>query len=332
MNEDIQNFLNSYKNTVAMYAPKLPADSPALQKVNQLLGKMEELGNGCDAIWTYMEKIGAGDYMNQFTKLATELAMEAMAGEKAKGTAKVPTVAEAAAGYHASYNSIEEKEKTAVSRVYERIFQIEKECTTAPEFLARVTAEGLLLKISTVALEENFARLVDNACSQSLPAMAAHNERMVHLSRTAGSVMEIENESERLFHQNQEEQLMDTMMLNEFFYVVANAVGSYAMHASEENRESVEYAARFFISFYGLPPAKIFSHPRIQDMLEKVIIPAANKGGGNLTKERYVQEDQDIITHCIAGKTMPVENPSLAFFKFRGKEIALESWNTDLFR
>lgn len=327
MNEDINNFLQSYRSMMATYAPKVPADHPKMAQLRELLGKAEELGASCDAIWTFMEKIQKTDFMNRFSALVSDVATEALKSDRSAGTAKVPAARDVAAAYHSAYDGMSaELRGGPAGRIYERIFEIEAACQGAPEFLARVAEEGLLLKMSTVPLEEQFRPLVAQADHLSLPVMAWHNQQMLDLARRATGVHEIEYESEKLLHLNRMELACDQSLCNELFYITGNAVSSYQLAATEENREAVEYAVRFVLEFYGLSAAQMLALPRVQDLIEHIILPVLRKSSPGASKESFVTEQLRVIEHCTKGKSMPPPDSAKAQAVLWGKSVPLSGW------
>lgn len=326
MNTDIQNFIDSYENMMKGYVDRVPPENINLQKLITLLNELKKLGEQSEAIWTFMEQVQSKGLPDKFSALLTDLAMDALAEDKKKG-GSLPTVAQAAAGYHAAFDAIAEKEKHPQTvAVYNRIFAIEKESESAPEFLARLAEKNLFLKMSTVALKEEFDSQSGAAEDLSLPAMAAHHIRMKHLSETAQTVHEIELESERLLHVNRWEQSLDSALANDLFYTLGNRLSSYLLAATKENRDGVVSAVRFVISFFGITPQQLFALPRIIHIIDHVILPSLNSSGKQTSRAAFIAEQLAAIEKCVQGQSLPSADSRKVNIIFQGKEVSLSTW------
>lgn len=330
MNEDIKNFIASYSGMVNTYRPKVSPDSEKLKAVENYLGKVSELGEKCKDIMEFMTKVTEQDVLNRFNVLLSDLAVESLKAQQAGGEVKEPSVSDAALGYHKAYESMAEKEKfPETCKVYERIFQIEKESPKAGEFVRRLAEEGLFTRMSSVPLIEQFRPLVAQADSLSIPVMAYHNECMLKMAEKALSSAEIEYESNRLVELNRMELMCDELLTNDLFYTLGGAVSGYLMSPTEENRQKVENSYRFVAEFFGLNTGELYSIPRVIDLIDKIIIPMLNKNddGRKFTREEFITEQIEVVKVCLKDRPPVVfGDRSLQHAILWGREIPLNDY------
>jgi hypothetical protein len=327
MNQDIKTFLDSYENMVGMYEQKVAPDNQKLREVKNHLGEMARLGESCSTISEFMERVSARDMMNIFTKLLTELAGESLKRERKSGEAKMPSARELAVGYHKSYEAIRDiAKKPRTQAVYDRIFALEEESGSAIELLRRMSEEGLVIKMTTEPLIETTAPLVMQAEDLSLPSMAFHHERVIEAAEKAGNSIELEYETQKLVELNRAELMCDTMLCNDLVYLLGNAVSSYLMSPTGENRQYVENCYAFVADFFGIDINGLFDIPRVRDVAEKVIIRSVNRGEGGrkYTLDSFIREQVDTVLHCVAGKNIKSGPPSRGTAVLWGKKYPLK--------
>lgn len=327
MNDDIRTFLKSYQDMVETYRPRVAPDSVKLRETELCLAEMERLGESCPDIGQYLGRVGEHDYMNRMTSLLSDLATEGLAASRAGGETKLPSVADAALGYHRAYEAIQDRERyPETCRVYERVFLAERESAGALQFMRRMAEEGLFVAMAAVSLQESFAPLVGQADTLSLPSMAVHNAAMLAMAKEAASAIEVEYESQRLLELNRAELAADTMLCNDLFYTIGNAVSSWLISPTEENRERVENAGRFVAEFFGLVDELLFALPRVVDLIEKIILTSLNggPGGGRFTRQGFIDEQRAAIRQCLQGRPPVVPGPgALARLVLWGVEVPL---------
>ncbi len=309
MNEDIKNFIASYKGMVDTYRPKVAPGSAKLKETEEYLRAMETLGGKCKDIGEFLTKVQEQDLMNKMTALMSDLAVEGLKAQQASGQVREPSVADAALAYHKAYEAIEEKQKMPETcRVYERVFQIEKESSHAGQFVRKLAEEGLFTKMSAMALVEKFRPLVAQADELSIPVMAIHDRLMLEMAEKAKSSIEIEYESNRLLELNRMDLVCDELLANDLFYTLGNPVSSWLLSPTEENRQRVENAYRFVAEFFGVDDSELFAIPRVYDLIDKIIIPMLNKNkeGKRFTREGFIAEQRQAVAACLKGKP-PVE-------------------------
>ncbi len=316
MNGDIRNFIDTYANMVETYRAKVGPDSAALREADDYLKKMAAAGAKCADITAFMTLVAEQDMMNRFSSVLSGLAMEALKSDRAgdgSGAASAPTAANAALGYHKAYEAMADRARfPETCRVYERVFQIEKESTDAGRFMRRLAEEGLLVKMSTVHLVETYRPLVSRADDVSLPVMSYHNRAMLEAAGQATSAIEVEYESQRLYELNRAELAWDTIFCNDLFYTLGNATSGYLMAPTEENRQAVENSCRFVAEFFGVDDGELFAIPRVIDIIDKVILKSVNSGDGGrrYTRDEFIREQREVIRCCIDGKPPVVKGPA----------------------
>jgi hypothetical protein len=273
MDADVRQFLGSYETQIQTHAAKAQPGSPALAAVEALMHELRAMANTGMNIMDFMQKVNDGQYMHKLAAAMTELAMQSMQHAKQTGTFRVPTVAEVAAGYHRSFEAIENKESMPETcRVYQQIFAVEKSSATAPEFLRKMAEQNLFVAMARAPLIEKSTPQIANAEAISQPVMAFHHECMIEMARNAASAIEIETESRRLVELNRMELFLDQLLVLDLCVRIGNAVSSYDMSPTEENRQLVENTYRFLMEFYGIDLEELFGLERFRDYAEKVIL------------------------------------------------------------
>ncbi len=328
MNDDIKNFIQTYRGMIDMYRPKVPAESAKLKKVEDYLKSMADMGSSCSDIGTFMTKVSEKNMLNEISALISDLAMESIAKQQASGQMKEPSVADAALGYHKAFEAIQDKASCPETcAVYERVFQLEKESARAGEFVRRMAEEKLFVKMSSAPLIEKFRPLVAQADSLSIPVMAYHNECMMLMAEKATSSIEMEYESNRLLELNRMELMCDELLMNDLYITLGGAISGYQISPTEENRQRVENSYRFVAEFFGLDDAELYAIPRVRDYIGRIIIPMLNKneGGRKYTLDEYITEEKAVIAHCLKGKPPVAKGPAnMKSAVLWGKSIPLE--------
>ncbi len=303
MNPDIEEFLNNYRKQIDGYAQKLPGGDRTLDEAMAYLEKIADVGRTCSDIGTFMGKMVETDMMNKMTQYLTDLAMASLSKERASGSVRIPTPSELADGYHRSYDSIEDKAGSPETcRVYERIFELEKECQDGAEFLARLVEESLLLKIASVPLKEVSKKAMNDSDNMSLPTMVYHHEKMIEMSEMAKSALEIQYESQRLMELNRYELTCDMMLTNDLVGNISIPVIDYFFNPSEENRRQVESSYRFLAEFFGIDADELFSIPRVLDHIENAVLREVRKQHPETTRDTFIEDAKNIIKKCMQGK------------------------------
>ncbi len=333
MNADTEQFIENYRKMIGQYGSKVPTDNKALAECNEIIREFVEIGNRYAEVYEFMADPAVTSMMTKISTAMTALATDALAESKKRGTFRIPTVTEAAAGYHRAFESMQGKSgHPETRRVYERVFEIERASTSAVEFLRRMAEERLFLQMSTAPLIEDFRPLIGQAEDVSVPVMAYHNEQMLGLAERAKSVTELQVESERLLLLNRMELQADQLLLNDLFHTLGNAVSSYLLAETEENRQDVEYAARFVAEFFCVTPDEVFQIPRVRDQL-RFMVEAINKSpdAKHRTVDEQARELQAGIDKALRGREPLVKGPaSRRRVCIWGKTVSVDDVHTAL--
>ncbi|MCP4137182.1 MAG: hypothetical protein GY754_39805 [bacterium] len=325
MNEDIQNFLNSYVNMIDTYADKVDDNHEKLVAAREYFAKMEALGNSCADISTYMGKVAEDDMMNIMSRLLTELAEAGLAADRASGNLKIPTAKEYGIAYREAYKSIDDKEKfPGTCAVYDRVFELEDESEFAPEFMRKLAEEGLFNKMTTVSLAENSRKIIPDSEKVSQPVMVYHNEQMALMADNAQSAIEVEYESQRLMELNRTELMCDQMLCMDLYYRLGGAIASYLVSPTEDNLHRVENNYRFVAEFFSVDMEELYQIQRVSDLIKQVILPALNDKGQVYTFESFIEEQKMVIKKSIEGKPAEMGPGSRKSIVLWGKKIALD--------
>ena len=156
MDEGSRGMLDSYKSGIDNYVQRLGNDHPKIRELMACFSEFEQLGESCADFGAFH---AAATEKNFYARLANLMTEAAMAQPAAGGKANEPTVAQAAQGYHAAYDSMSpEIQAGPTGKLYQRIFQLEKECDSPLQFMQRLAEEHLLVDISRIQLIAEFAR------------------------------------------------------------------------------------------------------------------------------------------------------------------------------
>lgn len=326
MDADVRQFLSNYETQIQTYAAKAAPGSPALASVEQLMNELRTLAGTGMNIMDFMQKVNDGQYMHKLAAAMTELAMQSMQNAKQTGTFRIPTVAEVAAGYHRSFEAIEQKETMPETcRVYEQIFAVEKSSSTAAEFLRKMAEQGLFVAMARAPLIEKSKPQIANADGISLPVMAFHHECMIAMAQSASSAIEIETESRRLVELNRMELFLDQLLVLDLAVRIGNAVSSYDMSPTEENRQLVENTFRFLMEFFGIDLEELFALERFRDYAEKVILRNMKKSDSVRDLSSFLDLHRRIVAKCME-KRPPAEKKKQQPVQIWGKSFALADY------
>ena len=152
MEEGLRGLIDGYKAGINPYLDLLPKENKIVSEVEALIRDMEELAEK-NSYTEFMEKASAKDYFNRIIGYYSKLALEQSKLSPKRTT--IPTPSEIAKGYHLAYESLPKDVNLSETKiVYERVFQLEKESKTGPEFLCKLEEEDLFLEMSRSHLME----------------------------------------------------------------------------------------------------------------------------------------------------------------------------------
>jgi hypothetical protein len=332
MDETIKMILGSYEGGLQNYRKSLGEDNPVLVNATACYEKLMTVGESSKDMMEFSGKT---------TTLLPEMSQLFMALSNEKPVHKVvqevPAAAKIAAGYHISYNSISDKEKKPETcKVYERIFELEKQAENGIQFMRMINEEGLLVKMTSYGMMETSESLLDGELKNlSLYQMKLYHENMIREMKEASSAAEIDyysnTRSDISYYENQ----WDTMYLIIIYVNLGNAITSYILAATEENRQAVEYSYRFVAKYFGITYDEIMALPRIRDYFDKMIwvtIREKFSAGGIDTPEKYFSFERQYLEFCIKDKA-PVEFgiESKKILTFFGKQYHIHNDMPGLF-
>ena len=323
MNEDILTFIKGYESQVDLYRDRAPADCPELLAAENGISYLREVGASVNEVWEFMGKVAELDLMNKTSALMANLASAVLKDEAASGKLNIPDVATYALAYHKSFESIEEIDKKPRTKaVYDRIFELEKNCEHTIEFIRFMAEEGLFVKMSSEPSIEVFLPLIKESLDLSQLAMSYHAEAMVEMYENARSVNEIEYEAELLTEQNRMELANEQMLIQDLYYSIAVPLSSYMMNPSEENRQKVVAGYTFVCQYFGINMEQLYAIPRIRHHIHFAILQATEKTR-TITEadvDKTIEEEKSVILKCLKGET-PEIGPS--------ENSVIKIWDTD---
>lgn len=283
MDEGSRGMLDSYKSGIDNYVNRLGKDHPKIRPLLALFAEFGALGENCADFGAFHAAASERNFYGRLTNLMTEAAM----AQPADGKSNEPTVAQAAQGYHAAYDSLSAETKAGpTGKAYERIFAIEKESASALQFMRRLAEEHLLVDISRVQLIAEFKRAqqeIKDAPKNtggkgiSVPATEAYLKATVEAMQQASSVTEIEYLAVARAEMAQLATLWDSGFMNSLYHPFGNALSNYIMAETEENRQEVESSARFLGDYFGVDWQALHAVSRVWDFFAVTLWPTVSK-------------------------------------------------------
>lgn len=283
MDEGSRGMLDSYKSGIDNYVKKLGADHPKIKALMACFADFEALGEKSGDFGAFHAAATEQNFYGKLTNLMTEAAM----AEPAGGAAAEPTVAQAAQGYHAAYDAILPEIKAGpTGKVYERIFQIEKECESALQFMRRLAEEHLLVDISRIQLVAEFARAqqlmrdagkITGGGGVSLPASEAYFTATQKSMNEAKSITEVEYLMVARAEIAQLATLWDMGFCNAIYHHFASQVSGYMLDTSEEQRQRVENSYRYVGAYFGVDWEGLHKIERVWDFFTVTLWGAVKK-------------------------------------------------------
>ncbi len=298
MDATVKMILGSFADGVENYKRSLGEDNAVWMKAAACLAELNAIGEAAADIMEFSNKSAA--LMPEMSKWLGELANEKPVN---KVVQEVPSAEKMAVGYHMSYNAIADKEKhPETCRVYERIFEIEQQADNGLQFLQRVAAEGLGIRTSAYQLMETSQNLLKEQQQVSLPQMDLYHKNMIEDMRGAKSVSEIDYHNNIRADISYYENQWDTMYLIVVYVNLSNAITSYMLARTEENRQCVENSYRFVARYFGLTYEEVMALPRIRDYFDKMLwgtIKEQMAAKGTDTPEKYFALEKDLLMICL---------------------------------
>ena len=327
MDETIKQFLDSYKTMIATYESKVPKDDPSMQELMKCYREGVSYGESFADYFAFNDKLTYVKWNERFNELISKVAM---VGLNSSPSQKF-TSADVAAGYHHAYNALPEKGKEIEKNIYERMFAIEKEFTSAPGFLAKVAEEKLWIRLAKEPMLAMYKHaLAETIKINVLPTMEIFNEQAMAVSEKARNVPEIEYETNRLALLANLETTWDQLALNTVYFLVGNSISSWDLSQSEENREKVENSARFLGEYFSISVKDMLALPRIKTYIESMLVPGIKKNRPEYSYDVYVKEVLASLEKCVKDKPPVQISSGKDFLEYYGTKISLKEWHIAL--
>ncbi len=339
MEEELKDLLASYRTGLKTYFESLPADNPEVLNANQLLIEMESLAEKSSDYSAFMTEAQERNYFSEIIGFHSKLGNE-LYRLKPKNTT-IPTPSEIAKGYHIAFESMgDAKNDPNIRKVYERVFALERESSTGPEFIFRMEEENLFLEMSkshlVQTMREGLNKLLQSGKTESStaekslgvvssPQMEHYFQSMQKKMNNSKSVIEMELLAFEEAENSRFSNLWDSTFLFAAFQSVLSPLVSYRMTGSDEFKEDTRQAYEFVCDFYGTNWEDLFDNTRIWDFFERTIF-----GGGidsfrsqNIPTAKALQTDlRTHLARCVKTLDIP-STESKQIVNFRGKEISL---------
>jgi hypothetical protein len=339
MEEGIKDLINSYRNGLQTYFDALPTSNPEAIKAKQLLADMEMLAEKSSDYSIFMESAQNQNYFNEVIACYSKLGME-LYKSKPKSN-KIPTPSEIAKGYHFAYDAMgDAKNDPDVKSVYERVFKLENESASGPEFIMRMEEEDLFLKMSKIHLIKVMRSGLETLLSSGItetstaekslgiisnPQMEHYFESMQKKMEASASIIEMEINAFREAENSRFSNLWDSTFLFSVFQSILSPLISFRMTSSEEHKKDTRAAYEFVCNFYGFNWDELFEITRIWDFFEKTIYGGAKDAfkEQNITSAKALQDDlKKYLVKCVSNIELACDK-SKQVVNFRGKEIKL---------
>lgn len=331
MDDTIKMIISSYEGGIENYTKSLGSDNAVLKKAISCLEKIKTAGESSKDMMEFSTKASAllPEMSGYFGDLSNEKPVY-------KVTPEMPTAEKMAMAYHIAYNSIGNKDTSPETcKVYERTFELEKQAENGVQFMRMINEEGLLVRMTSYGIMETSQRLKEDLKKLSLHQMELFHENTIREMKEATSAAEIDYysniRSDISYYENQ----WDTMYLIIIYVNLGNAITSYILAKTEENRQNVEYSYRFIAKYFGITYDEIMALPRIRDYFDKSIwitIKEKFSAGGIDTPEKYFSFERQHLEFCIKDKA-PIEfgNESKKILTFFGKQYHIHNDMPGLF-
>ncbi len=338
MEEGLRGLIDGYKAGISPYIDLLPKENKIALEAETLIREMEDLAEK-NSYTEFMEKASAKDYFNRIIGYYSKLALEQ--SKLAPKRTTIPTPSEIAKGYHLAYESLsEDANLSETKKTYERVFRLEKESKTGPEFLCKLEEEDLFLEMSRSHLSEIMRSGLEKMLQSgsdfssdgkgvvSNPQMEHYFQRMQKQMKEASSLMELELGAIIRAEDSRFSNLWDTTFLNVVFNALMDPLVSWRMNPSEELRKEVESAYLYLNEFWGLDWEGLFGISRVIEFFETTIF----GGSGGQLKSQNIHSAMDLkkdletcLVKCLNGKSLSGgSDPAIAKVFFRGKEIQMK--------
>jgi hypothetical protein len=300
MDATLKQILSSFEGGLNSYREKLGESNEKLKKALALYDSLHAMAEKAKDMMDFYAKPENNQAMNDLSAVMPELAKE----KPIHGVRTSPPATQVAAGYHIAYDQMP-KDDPATNRVYERVFELEKQSENAAVFLRMMAEEQLFLKMSAVPLLSKQDSLRENAKKLSQPVMANYHEKMKAKLSSVQSTAELEYESNLEAEISIYQNLWDMLFLNSTENLLGNAITSWMLTHSEDDREEVENSYRFITEFFGMDFDQLFKVPRVWDYFKNVLFGSVSSSlasKGVNSAEMMLEGFKSVLEECIKGK------------------------------
>lgn len=334
MDEGSRGMLDSYKSGIDNYVKKLGMDHPKVKELLACFADFEALAEKCGDFGAFHAAASEQKLYGKLTNLMTEAAMAPAHGTE--GASGEPTVAQAAAGYHAAYDAILPEIKAGpTGKIYERIFQIEKECDSPLVFMRRLAEEQLLVDISRIQIIAEFGRAqkliketehFTGGAGLSLPASEAYFDAVKKSMAEATSITELEYLMVARSEIAQLATLWDTTFCTVLYNQFGSNLAGYMLDGTETQRLRVETSYRHIADYWGVDWDSLHKIERVWDYFQKSLWAAVKKdyaAKNIVTPEGFRDYLKTYLDKAMKGKPPLQVNTHNARALFWGKDLAL---------
>ncbi|MCW7504700.1 hypothetical protein [Leptospira paudalimensis] len=339
MEPALKDLLDSYRTGLKTYFDSLPEDNKEVLSAKKLLSEMESLAESSADYSAFMAEAQNRNYFTEIIGYYSKLGNEVYQSKPKSN--RIPSPQEIAKGYHLSFESFGEAKKDPnVAKIYNRVFQLENESTSGPNFIFRMEEEDLFLRMSkhhmVYVMRDGLEKLLNSGNPEiataekslgivSSPQMEHYFESMQIKMNEAKTIIEMEVLACEAAENSRFSNLWDSGFLFAVFQSFLSPLISFRMTGSKEHKEDTKQAYEFVCDFYGTNWNEIFENPRIWDYFERTIF----GGGKEIFKEQGITSAKELKNHLRGYLEQCVQDIDLAtdlskqIVWFRDSEIEL---------
>lgn len=339
MEPALKDLIDSYRTGLKSYFDSLPEDNKEVLNAKKLLSEMETIAESSKDYSAFMAEAQNRNYFTEIIGYYSKLGNEAY--QLKPKSNRIPSPEEIAKGYHLSFESLGEAKKDPnVAKIYNRVFQLESESTSGPNFILKMEEEDLFLGMSRYHMDyvmrDGLEKLLNSGNPEittaekslgivSSPQMEQYFQSMQNKMNEAKTIIEMEVLAFQEAENSRFLNLWDSSFLFAVFQSFLSPLISFRMTGSKEHKEDAKQAYEFVCDFYGTNWNDIFENRRIWDYFERTIF-----GGGKeifkeqgLTSAKELQADlRGYLDKCVSDIDR-ITDPSKQVVWFRDSEIEL---------
>ena len=273
MDATIKQVISGFELGLNSYKEKLGDSNEKLKKALALYDKLLAAAEKARDMTDFYATPESGQLMSDLSAMLPELSQE----KPVHGIRTSPPASQVAAGYHMAYDQMP-KDDPATNKVYERVFELEKQSENAAVFMRLMAEEGLFVKMASVPLVSRQDALIANAKGISQPVMVNFHEKTRAKMQAARSTAEVEFETNLEAEISIYQNLWDTQFLSCTEILLGNAISSWMLTHSEDDRQEVENGYRFIAGYFGVDFDRLFKVPADMGLLHPGAVRHAAEG------------------------------------------------------